>query len=352
MGTISKTAGAMHLVVKVALLGLFLMASASPREMPKRLRAYVEGAGFSQMDLAAVERGEAVAVAQKTGEKTEVLIYGVVFINSSVTAFLDLYRDVEQLAGNEGFLAVRKFSEPPRVEDLDGFTFAESDLKDLRTCRPGKCNLQFGEPAIQQVMKLDWRNANVETKANQLLQSRLLEALKLYQADGNRALGTYRNMKYDLNVSATFETLLSRIQGLRERLPHVRAHLLNYPDSSLPNSEEYFYWEKVDFGLKTTLRANHVLIHETDPDVLKGHIVVNKQLWASHYFQSAVDVWLGVEDEAGPSRDGFFLVTVKISRQNALSGVKGSVIRAVAVPRARDGIEMALATFKPQLENQ
>ncbi len=352
MDTISKAAWATRLALKVGLLGLILTVSAAPQEISTRLRAYAEGAGFSQKDLEAVDRGEAVAVVQNTGEKTEVLVYGIVFIKSSVKAFLDLYRDLESLAGNEGFLAVRKFSEPPRIEDLKGFTYVESDFEDLKKCRPGNCNLQLGEPAIREAMTLDWTDPKVEMKANQMLQARLLQGLKLYQANGNRALGTYRNMKYDLNVSATFETLLSRIQGLRETLPNVRAHLLNYPHSPLPNSEEYFYWEKVDFGLKTTLRANHVLIHEMDAKVLHGHIVVNKQLWASHYFQSAVDVWIGVEDEAGPSRDGFFLVTVKISRQNALGGLKGSVIRSVAVPRARSGIEMALATFKQQLENQ
>jgi len=159
-------------------------------------------------------------------------------------------------------------------------------------------------------------------------------------------------MKYDLNVQKTFETLLSRIQGLREELPAVRAHLLNYPKSSLPNSEDYFYWEKVDFGLKTTLRVNHILIHATDSNVARRHIVVNKQLWASHYFQSAVDVWWGVEDRSGPSKKGFHLVTVKISRQNALLGVKGRMIRAVAVPRAKNGIILALETLKQKLESK
>jgi hypothetical protein len=118
MRAISDLAGTASLAMKVVLPGLLLTGAGWPRKMTQQLCDYVGRAGFDQQDIHAVERAKALTVVQPTGEKAEVLIYGIIFINSSVHACRDLYRDIEDLAGKDGFLAVRRFSQPPRIEDL------------------------------------------------------------------------------------------------------------------------------------------------------------------------------------------------------------------------------------------
>ena len=79
-------------------------------------------------------------------------------------------------------------------------------------------------------------------------------------------------------------------------------------------------------------------------------MIVNKQLYASHYFQVAVDFWFCVKDSAKPDAEGFFLITEKGSRQHGLTGFKGSIARSVAVPKARGSMEKGLETIKQALE--
>jgi hypothetical protein len=35
------------------------------------------------------------------------------------------------------------------------------------------------------------------------------------------------------------------------------SYLLEYPQADLPGADSYFYWEKVNFGLKPAIRASH-----------------------------------------------------------------------------------------------
>src|SRR5690606_29320534 len=130
-----------------------------------------------------------------------------------------------------------------------------------------------------------------------------------------------------------FEALLTRASGLSDHLPELHAYLVGYPHAELTNHEDYFYWEKVDFGAKPTLRLNHVVIYDvSDAGRPLQSVIVNKQLWASHYCQSAFDLWLAIADESG---NGVYLLTLKASRQNAflLGALKGRIIRKTALAR-------------------
>ena len=61
-------------------------------------------------------------------------------------------------------------------------------------------------------------------------------------------------------------------------------------------------------------------------------MVAIKQLYASHYFHTALDVSMCVESAQG-DRPGFYLLTLKASEQAGLTGMKGSIVRKVAAGR-------------------
>ena len=106
------------------------------------------------------------------------------------------------------------------------------------------------------------------------------------------------------------------------------------------------------FGLKPTIRVNHVTLYQVPHPRLSPFVVVNKQIYASHYFQGAVDLSFCIKDTDHPDKEGFFLVTRKASRQHGLTGAKGSIVRKAAVKRTRKGLEKGLATLKAQLEGR
>ena len=76
--------------------------------------------------------------------------------------------------------------------------------------------------------------------------------------------------------------------------------------------------------------------------------MAQKQLYASHYFQTALDLTVCVKDS---KRSGFYLITLKGSKQAGLTGLKGSIVRKVAVDKTRSSMERVLMTIKQKLES-
>jgi len=83
-----------------------------------------------------------------------------------------------------------------------------------------------------------------------------------------------------------------------------------------------------------------------------AYAVAEKQLYASHYFETALDLTVCVRDTQRPNQVGFYLITMKGSQQAGLTGLKGSIVRKVAVGKTRSSLEQALVSIKQKLEAQ
>ena len=82
-----------------------------------------------------------------------------------------------------------------------------------------------------------------------------------------------------------------------------------------------------------------------------AYAVAVKQIYASHYFESALDLTVCVPDQENPDR-GFYLITLKGSQQAGLTGLKGGIVRKVAVDKSRSSLERALGAIKQKLESR
>jgi hypothetical protein len=151
-------------------------------------------------------------------------------------------------------------------------------------------------------------------------------------------------------VGETFQSLLGRLKSLPVYLPDLNRLLLDYRGVEPPNSHSEFYWEKVNFGLKPTLRIVQQIIYRGGTTADRTYAVALKQLYASHYFQSALDLSVCTKDAARPTEKGFYLITVKASQQAGLTGLKGSILRKVAVGKTRSSLESTLTAIKQRLE--
>jgi hypothetical protein len=76
--------------------------------------------------------------------------------------------------------------------------------------------------------------------------------------------------------------------------------------------------------------------------------VAIKQLYASHYFETALDLSVCVSDNSQPHGKGFYLITVKGSRQAGLTGPKGAIVR----PRLRNGSLRRLRVVETSWRNR
>lgn len=111
-------------------------------------------------------------------------------------------------------------------------------------------------------------------------------------------------------------------------------------------------WSVVDFGLKPTVRMNHVTIQRlpqrSPPHV--PYVIAIKQLYASHYFRSALELRFLVEGERARGRSGFYLISITRSRIDGVTGFTGSLLRPLVNRRSRNAIRGYLEHVKRQVE--
>ena len=149
---------------------------------------------------------------------------------------------------------------------------------------------------------VDWSAAEVETQANREARRMALELVRRYQLRGNAALGTYGDKDRPVRVAEKFASLLSRSVALPVSQAELTRYLLDYPVATPPAVESLLYWERVDFGLKPTLRVNHAIAYQSGDPRTPIRVVAVKQLYASHYFQVAVDLAACVATATTPAR--------------------------------------------------
>ena len=316
----------------------------------KFFRDYI---GLKDDQIAAIRNGKALAKVMESSTPDEVFVFGSVYVQSTPEKYLELAANIDDLRKLPNYLAIRKFSDPPQPSDLNGFTLEPEDIKQLRKCEPGGCELQLPGEAIDAFKKdVNWSAPDVAEQVNQLAQKMALEILRRYTAGGNAALGTYQDKDHPTVVAETFQSLLSRSRALPVYLPELENYLLDYPKAKSENIQSEFYWEKVNFGLKPTLRIVQAVVyrgpHTGDP----AYAVAVKQLYASHYFETALDLTVCVRDQDHPERPGFYLITLKGSQQAGLTGLKGGIVRKVAVDKTRSSLEHALTAIQQKLEAQ
>ena len=208
------------------------------------------------------------------------------------------------MSGTPGYLGISEIRDDATVADLNPLTFEPEDLQALKKCREGACDVQLPTTSIQAFRdSMDFSRPDAAEQANALARPMVLQLLRAYQQGGHRALGEYRDKKDPARIADQFETMVGRAEG----------H---------------------DFGA-----------------------VAIKQLYATHYFHTALDLTVWVDDDgAGGSPAGFYLLTLKGSQQEGLTGVKAqcyersSSTRRAARWRARSHRSSARSKARDSLD--
>jgi len=339
-----------------AFLALILLSCvqlpASSAQSVEPLKFFRDYVGLKEDQIAAIRNGKAVAKVIESRTPDEVFVFGSVYVQSTPEKYLKLAADMDELRKLPSYLAIRKFSDPPQLSDLDGFTLEADDIKQLKHCEPGKCDVQLPAEAMDTFKQsVNWSAPDAANEADRLAQKMALEALERYTQGGNAALGTYMDKHHPAIVGETFASLLSRSKALPVYLPELERYLLEYPQVQAENIQSEFYWEKVNFGLKPTIRILQAVVYRDSRSPLPAYAVAVKQLYASHYFETALDLTVCVRDQANPG-SGFYLITLKGSQQAGLTGFKGGIVRKVAVDKTRSSLERALGAIKQKLESR
>jgi len=351
-GTRGLTMRKVWLIVVSLLLICGIPAPISSQANPELQVYFKEYIGLSDDEITAIRGGQAIAKTLHSRTPAEIFVFGAVHINATPESYLKLAGDFDRLRKLPGYLAIQEFSNPPRLSDLTDFRFEKEDIEALRDCKPGNCKIQMPASSIEELhQSIDLSAPGAEEKVNQHLQNAVLERLVAYQRAGNQVLGVYNDKKNPTEVPEQFKYMLSYSRALPKYLPDFYNYLLTYPDGKPANTTDTFYWAKVKFGLKPTLRVVHVLTLQASAGGGPIYVVAEKQLYSSHYFQTALDLAFCVPDSADPKQPGFYLIMAMGSEQAGLTGFKGSIVRHVAEGRSASSLQKSLTAIKSSLES-
>jgi hypothetical protein len=338
----------------VCIPAVLLVAAVVPafsQASPDLKTFFQQDIGLSPDQIAAIRNGQAVAKVLPSRAPAEVFLFGAIYIHAAPESYVKFAHDFDRLRKLPGYLALGVFSNPPQPSDLKDFSFDSDDIKGLKNCKPGDCAIQLPSTSMEEFQKsIDWSAADADEKVNQRLQKAALQRLLAYQREGNQVLGTYNDKRDPTEVPKQFAYMLSYSKALPERLPDFYLYLLAYPNARPANVDDTFYWARVKFGLKPTLRVVQVVTMRGSPSDPVAYAIAEKQLYSSHYFETALDLSFCIRSTYDP-KPGFYLIMAMGSEQAGLTGVKGSVVRKVAVGRSASNLQNALTTIKIALES-
>jgi hypothetical protein len=277
----------------------------------------------------------------------EIAVFGAIWVNAPSRLYLDEVRNIEQFERGGAFRITKRISEPPNAADFAALTISDQDFEDLKDCTIGDCALKLDADGVQALRaEVDWRKPTAKADATALFRRLALQYVNGYRRGGNASLGVHRDKDRPTFVANEFRSMIDRLPRLAVELPELTRYLLEYPNATLADSTDFLYWQETQFGLRPTVRINHLVIQDR-PDQT---VVASKMLYASHYFWTALELRVLLRDAArGP---GFWLVTVNRSRSDGLSGFTGRVIGSRVRSEVEDGTRAALTATKTKLESK
>lgn len=340
---------------KIPAIVIFLAVASTAFSQPQPRAFFKDRAKLTDAEIQKIEQGQVVTKVLSSSDKYGMLVFGAVYVNAPYQKFAPSFRDINKLKENKVYLDVQEFSKGgamPKTADFERLNLDKKDIDELQSCKPGDCDLQVFDDLAAFQKKVDWSSPNRYVQANQLLRQRVVEGLTQYMSGGLKSLGSYRDRKQSFNLyQATKDMVDSSYYLPKDRAAGIYNHVTEYPNGKLAGAEDFFYWEKIDFGQEPTARLNHVSIFPQGFGPVKLAIA-NKQLYASRYMRVALQLFYCVPDEEKPGKPGFFLIEMNDSRLPDFGGLKLAVVRKVATGKGVEATRDTLTMFSSRLNGK
>ncbi|HSB08898.1 MAG TPA: hypothetical protein VLM38_05265 [Blastocatellia bacterium] len=331
------------------LLSLFVPAIGAqdlPRSFQELLQRRLR---VTEQNIASLEDGGTVTRVLTTKEKKEVAALGIVRVDASAELFIQEFRDIVNFKKSSSVVQIGKFSNPPRLEDLNGLTLDPCCLDAITNCETGKCAVQMSGEMMERFR--DDRSLYAldnEARANSLARRILVDYVKAYLQAGNPALIEYHDQENKVRLAEEYRSLLEQSRFLTDFAPEFYKYLEDFPKANSPNVEDFIYWSKEKFGPKPVLSITHVAIYKRNVGNRTEVLIASKQLYANHYFDASLGLTAFVEGNDGAGSCSYLLYLNR-SRIGALRGFFVGLKRSVIEARIRQGMGKNLNLIKRRL---
>jgi hypothetical protein len=287
-------------------------------------------ATITSADLTKLDAGEPIARVVSSVRR-EVTMAAAVKVSIDANQLIAWYREIEALKKSAFVAQIGRFSDPPRIEDLDRLTLDEGDLQDIRQCKPGECDLKLSDAEISALQAaISAQSPSQDAAAvEQAFRRILLQRVQTHLHEGTRV--------------ATAPP-----KFLTENWPDLTDHLFHRSSGPGPLIEPLIYWSKERLG------RGKPVISVTSLAIVRGHgtplpdpIVIGRQLLATHYVDASWSVTTMTRGDDGSN----YLVYVNQSEVDLLSGFFSGMVRAGIQRQLRGQAGGTLRALKVRLES-
>jgi len=307
--------------------------------------------GFKEDKLSAVARGEVVTEQLQAADKPESVAFGVVRLSVTPEVFKRKAGDVPGFRKLAETQQIGAFRNPPRIEDLDSLTVPDGDLEDIQKCKQGDCDVMLSsELNARFKSEVDWSKPEAKAKAVGIIKEAMVAYLQGYLASGTSAMAVLNDRVPATRLSDEFHTILDRSPYLIEYIPDFFRYVQDFPTGTLDGAQDLFYWAKESFGLKPVITINHVTVYSERGQDKARVFVSTKELYASHYFRTALRVDVAIPGRDAGGRGVLYLMSVDRARVNPPGGIAGGVLLGKVRGAIEKGVSLKLKAMKSALD--
>lgn len=139
-------------IVLFALVVVTARAIQVPQVPADPFAFFQPSAALTPSDRQRLERGD-VVVRILPARDGQLAVFAAAALDSTPDTLIERIQAIEQLKKSPFVPIVKRFSDPPIIEDFAGLTLDEGELEDLRRCRPGDCGLKLSAAEIEHVRR-------------------------------------------------------------------------------------------------------------------------------------------------------------------------------------------------------
>ena len=317
---------------------LLVLQAATPAQLSTFLRQSI---GFDAQQLATVERGEPVVKVLETKDRRDVAVFGIITTPVAREQYVRALRDFAASLRTPGRTQLGIFSNPAAASDVAAVTINARDVADMKNCKPGDCVVKLPATDMRRIHdEMNWSASpsDLQTQLNAYARHRLVEYVTDYRTRGDSAMAIYDDRgNLNQHSSEAFAAQLAESPYVYENVPSLRKYLAAYPHGSLPaGAAEILFWsEDVLPRLRPILSVTHLVVY-APPELPSVTLVARKQIYANHYFETAVDLTCVIDRDPG----SYLLVLRRFRFDNLPGGILN--IRGRAIGALRDQLALDL----------
>ncbi len=290
-------------------------------------------------DRERIDRGE-VFVRTLPARDGEVAVFAASRLNADPEALVRWTKAIESLKKSPFVVAIRRFSHPPVLSDLDALALDDVDLEGIRQCETGNCSVKLAAQEIDALKSAAGTNGEWKSAVQREFRRLVLARVTKYQSEGLAGLPPYNDRTEPTRPHVEFDGILERSPHLRNYLPAVADGLSDYPSAELPSAESFLYWSKEQYrNGKPIIAVTQVHIVRPVGPSLPAVVVLGQEVFASHYRDGSLGTTFVLD--GGKTR---YLVYLNRSRLDRLgggmfSGLKRSLVERKIASEVKNGLD-------------